>query len=258
MTRTVMIDLPSVSEVTGSEWKLNVSQFVALMNALAGLKGAQFLYRDDMEIDMSSYEEITMYYKLLTEKGIPYNLTNLQKAAHTTSTPVLTSPTFPVSLNDDITIQVDTLHKADNTLFLVSALRRGDSTSDLLTTRDHKDKEHPTLTYDAGSTLSDFVASTHPVLDQLKHGATGYNKAGKRVSPFSSYDPRNEQPAKDLLARAYNDYTGDETSPKYLFTWDYQHNTYVQFRRSAEGTYHGMDYSDKATVPPDIKKIYNH
>lgn len=254
-----MIDLPSVSNISDNDWKLDVGQLVKLMNDLASLKGAQVIFRQDIKQSHVFYEELWLLdYALSTRDTKSYSLADLNKAKHTISSPTLTKSAFPSDLNDEITVQVDTLHNSVNTLFLISSVRRDNSTDKLRTERDHKEKEHKTLTYDAGSALSDFIESTKPVLDQLKHVATGYYKGGKYVSPFSSYDPRNEQPAIDLLARAYNDYCGNDIDPKYLYTWDSKHNTYVQFRRSAEGTYHGMDYSNMSNVPDYIKAIYHH
>ena len=77
------------------------------------------------------------------------------------------------------------------------------------------------------------------LLDVLKH------KDFERVfgeNPVSALTSSNDLSyANELLQQAYDESKDIVDFPKYLFTYDAKNDTYVEFRHSGQGRYHGMD-----------------
>lgn len=107
--------------------------------------------------------------------------------------------------------------------------------------------------------LREKIESYMPKLNQLKHYQERRKAGNKDVSPFSAYDKYNEEYAKQLLKRAYEDHPGDINDDTYLYTYDAKFKTFVEFRPNRNNEYHGMDISKEVALQkcPYIMKIYH-
>ena len=255
MTRTVMIDLPSV---LNKDSKINSSVYLSIIEGIRNLKGLEIIYSDDILLSLSSYEEMSLFIDIMGRKRTRgYDSGDLDKASHTRTEPELRNISFPEELNNHICLQAHTLHVSPNTLFLVSGTRWKDKDINLKTIRNRHTLEHTTLITENDSSIRTYVMRQQPHLDQHKHNAKRYSNADKDVSPFSAYNPRNEEPARQLLRDAYDKYMGDEVFPHYLYTWDTHHKTFVEFRRSTtDGGYHGFDCKREKVDPNLLKRLH--
>lgn len=91
--------------------------------------------------------------------------------------------------------------------------------------------------------LKEMIDSYAPKLNQLKHIQKARLEGNKTVSPFSAYDRYNEEYAKMLLRRAYEEFPGEVGDKTYLYTYDTKFKTFVEFRPDRNNEYHGMDIS---------------
>lgn len=107
--------------------------------------------------------------------------------------------------------------------------------------------------------LKELIESYAPKLNQLKHSQERRTDGDKEVSPFSAYDKYNEDYARLLLRRAYEEYPGEIDDKTYLYTYDSKFKTFVEFRPDRNNEYHGMDISkdDARTKCPQILKLYH-
>ena len=107
----------------------------------------------------------------------------------------------------------------------------------------------------AQSSLKELLDSLAPKLMQLKHDK---DKHGN-VSPFSAYDRHDDDYARQLLRRAYEECPGDVGDRTYLYTYDAKNKTYVEFRPNRNNEYHGMDISRETAIAkcPHIVKLYH-
>lgn len=107
--------------------------------------------------------------------------------------------------------------------------------------------------------LKEKIDSYAPKLNQLKHYQEKRMDGNKEVSPFSAYDKYNEDYARQLLRKAYEEYPGDVDDDTFLYTYDTKFKTFVEFRRNRNKEYHGMDISKEVARKkcPDIVKLYH-
>ena len=125
-----------------------------------------------------------------------------------------------------------------------------------------KTLEHHVVLLSDNKAFGSLIKNNWPKLEQHKHGAKGYMRAGKQVSPLTA----TMQEAEVLLRKAFIDaqIPEDVIFPERLYTWDSKSNTYVEFRRSSGShlvnEYHGFDLDKKYwnSVPEYIKNIYHH
>ena len=151
------------------------------------------------------------------------------------------------------------------TLFFVASDRWSeDKTETLQTILNRKYQSHERWLCDDQKQMLDIVARHTPVLDQHKHGKEAYVMNAKMVSPFSTYYKVSKKAAEKLLETAYyeSELIEQEMFPHYLYTWDCNERTFVEFRRMGpENTkaYHGFDLpkSQWDKVPNNIRKKYH-
>ena len=97
------------------------------------------------------------------------------------------------------------------------------------------------------------INSMIPVLNQDKHFMfPRYMGKGKVASTFKAYDRNNEQPAKELLMKAFWKYEGEELPASDLWIWDDHNECFVQFMHSGNNQYHGHDEVDLKKVPSEV------
>lgn len=178
------------------------------------------------------------------------------------SIPVMTDKRLGTEVNDEVMHMLYKLHKDgvdDNIVYIVLSSRWHDDGELLQTELRHCAKRHKVVCVGNFSDFNNYLDSCRPNLDQKKHKADFAVLSGMDVSPFSAYDVHDEEKAKELLQKAYDDYQGYEDFPKYLFTWDHDNECYVEFRHSGQGQYHGMDVTTEREmnrIPQYVKDKY--
>lgn len=117
------------------------------------------------------------------------------------------------------------------------------------------------INFNPGSitSLRDLIESYAPKLNQLNHYQELRKDGNKVVSPFSAYDKYNEDYARQLLRKAYDEHSGDIDDDTYLYTYDTKFKTFVEFRPDRNNEYHGMDISKEAARKkcPHILGLYH-
>ena len=184
-----------------------------------------------------------------------------------THNPNIIDDSYVDDMKDCIYLQLCVLHVNDNpynTAVFIGFIPRFSNKFQLETTRDKKTRKHHTEIFANKNELKAWTNSCKPHLDQKKHMAKEKNSMMGKVSPFTSYYKLGEQYADDLLQKAYQESEDEAEFPHYLYTWDAQAGTFVEFRHeNHEGDshhdYHGMDLSlaDYGKVPQYLRLKYH-
>lgn len=259
------IDLPFLCarhEVGYNQYDLSL--LLSVMESIDEFSGSCLVFNGDVYdlMDLGDSEVSSfIFYRLSLIQTLPYK----RHQQHISSTPVLTDDNLPPEINDEILSQLTAIHnqaRQQHTVTFVAERKRVDpDVQHLATTKDEEEQQHEICHVADDDSVRGFMQGKLPVLRQLKHTDSQRNFGEEMVSRFSAWNERDERKAKALLLKAYNDCKEEAGEwPKYLFTWDSESNTYVEFRNSLNNEYHGFDVTterERQRIPDYIKQKYH-
>ncbi len=258
MSNIIAIDLKALCHPDKSGVDTEVLSDV--LHGISSIKQSSLLFREEV-YSLLDYQDpfiSTSIWAMLSEVNFElYDATCLCRGL--TVNPDISTDCAD-EMKTEIGLQCSFFHRNNIQLFLsFPALWKSEKEA-LETTRDKKTVRHPTCVIKTLQDWQKYISSAIPCLVQLKHTSNEYQRDGIPVASFSSYDSRNEQPAKDLLQQAYDDYQGEECFPKHLYTWDSHAGLYVKFNNSGKNEYHGYDLKEDewSEIPSYIRNSYHH
>lgn len=259
MNNTLAIDLQALCCPDKSG--VNTGLLSGVLQDINSIKQSSLLFREEVCV-LFDYQDpfiSTNIWALLSE--IEFKLYDTSCLCSDLTTKPEISNDCTEEMKAEIALQCSFFHRNGILLFLgFHPLWKADKKIQLMTVRDKKAINHPTCVIETLQEWKDYLATLVPCLVQLKHISKEYQRGNIPVSPFSSYDIRNEQPAKDLLRQAYEDYQGKERFPKHLYTWDSCAGLYVKFNNSGQNEYHGYDLKETewSEIPLYVRNSYHH
>lgn len=258
MSNVYAIDLPSLCRPCQSG--VNEVLVLTVLEGLNNLKSSTLLFRNELWsfVDFKNRPFLEMLTKALTN----FNFTEYYDAiacGNLTIDPDIAAVNDS-NMKDEIRLQCSYFHRKGICLILTFPQRWTGQGMKLVTESDNKVRDHDVKVINDTNSWETYVKSKMPLLNQTKHMHERYVRSGRTISPFTSYNPRNEEPAKRLLFQAYLDCQDEEEFPKHLYTWDATAMVYVKFNKSGRNEYHGYDLSksEYSEIPSYIKDIYHH
>ena len=261
MKYTLAIDVPSLEEMTQDPYKVELLK--CCISAVGRLKDSVLTMTGEtaMEVLYTNIEMCSMLSNVrldIYDNGIRKNFLS-------------TNPDMITNINDTekqeqeylLCCRLHIIPPHERGIFAVCPSRWSTPKCNCMQTiRDKKTLEHHVVLLSDNKAFGSLIKNNWPKLEQHKHGAKGYMRAGKQVSPLTA----TMQEAEVLLRKAFIDaqIPEDVIFPERLYTWDSKSNTYVEFRRSSGShlvnEYHGFDLDKKYwnSVPEYIKNIYHH
>lgn len=240
---------------------VNADLLSEVLRGINSIKHSSLLFREEVCV-LFDYQDpfiSTNIWALLSD--VDFELYSAEVLCSDLTTKPDISQDCADAMKEEIALQCSFFHRNGIQLFVgFLPLWQADKKIGLVTMRDKKAINHPTCIIETVSEWENYLSGMIPRLVQLKHTANEYQRGSIPVASFSSYDSRNEQPAKDLLQQAYGDYQGEERFPKHLYTWDSHAGLYVKFNNSGKNEYHGYDLQEVewAEVPVYIRNSYHH
>ena len=266
MRRRIAIDLPVLLQ--GNIHHVDVPLVHDVLEKIKGLKNIEALFCDnDMELlgGNDDYSFTSEIWKFLSD----VKLSSYDEASKKDS--LSYSPDIISGLDEEMSnavyLQLCVIHTSDNTddaITFTGFIPRFSEKFRLETTRDKKTKVHETVIIESDKDANDWMDSCKPALSVLKHkGTTGTSSMGI-VSPFSSLYKLGESYAYNLLQQAYLESEDKEVFPHYLYTWDAEAGTFIEFRHEnhkddSQHNYHGRDMNEAEfkDVPSHIREKYH-
>lgn len=174
-------------------------------------------------------------------------------------------------VNEEILVQCSVMHgrlNSEKHTYLTFKGRWNFKTGILKTSVNNTNKKHSVVIFTSESEIDKFKLNHEPKLNQQKHRHSAYLSNGKQIAPFTLWNNNNQQPAKDLLRKAFEDCDYDNgTFPHVLYGWDSSNGVWVKFNHNSRNAedynnreYHGYDLKNHELneVPDNLKKKYNH
>ena len=268
MKHVIMVDLPSLTDLASNPYK--ELKFVQMCNTLNKLRPSVVVIHTGMvdrlfAIFASRWNVLSGFLKI----------GNVVVDSDMDIEGLTSNPDMIESIDDDELKQMeldslgrlhDEAQQDVSTLFFVASDRWiSDEVKVLQTIVTGKSQSHGCWLCDDQKQMSDIVEQHKPVLDQHKHGKETYILKGQIVSPFSTYYKVSKEAAEKLLETAYyeSEQIEQELFPHYLYTWDSNARTFVEFRRNGPDDntqqYHGFDLpkSEWKKVPDSIRRKYH-
>lgn len=266
MKRTIAIDLPALLQ--GNLHHVNIPLVYGTLDKIKGLKNVELITsEEDWQIlygneDGSFISEISMF---LSEFRMVRH-SKSEKKTDLTYTPDIVSGLDPV-LADAVYLQLCIIHTVGDTpekVTFIGFIPRFSETFLLSTIRDKKARVHRTFILSSEDEVDAWIKSWKPKLSQLKHQANASKSVMGIVSPFTSLYKKGVTYADSLLQQAYMDSQDEEEFPHYLYTWDPEAGTFIEFRHEnhhddSHHDYHGRDMqkSEFNNVPKYIREKYH-
>lgn len=267
MKYLVMVDFPTLAEMASNPYK--ELKFVQMCDTLNKLRPSEVAIHEGMENRLfaafaSRWNVLSGFLKI--GKVVVYSGMDIDGL---TSNPDVIGSIDEEDMKSMEQNSLSLLHKKAQqgvpTLFFIASDRwKLDDTKVLLTISNRESQNHCCWLCDDQEQMSNVVAQHIPVLEQHKHGKEAYILNNKLVSPFSTYYKVSKEAAEKLLETAYyeSEQIEQELFPHYLYTWDSNERTFVEFRRNGpDGTqqYHGLDLpkSEWDKVPNNIRNKYH-
>lgn len=265
MKRTIAIDLPALLE--GNIHHVDVPLLYDVLGKMKGLKNVEILFcNENLQILFANdYTFAENIMKFLSDvKLSEYDETSWKD--NLTCSPDIVSGLETDMLNA-VYLQLCVIHTNDNTgdaITFTGFIPRFSEKFKLETIRDKKTREHDTVIIASIKDANSWIASCKPALSVLKHkGSTGTSAMGA-VSPFTSLYKKGAPYAYNLLQQAYLESEDHAVFPHYLYTWDPEAGTFIEFRHEnhqgdSQHNYHGRDMSvaEFKDVPSYIRKKYH-
>lgn len=243
MIKQYVIDIPFLCQSDGLQYSsIDGAILLDVLDTLTCAANYRMLFCDDV-YNILNYNSEVMYKvceQLVMRDTIKY--IHSEHASKVTSDPVIISASINDSTNEEICQQLYAMHQSarisrQTVYYMPESRNKGGK--ELTTVLDKKECKHKMCLFSLKDDIAKDVESTRPKLDQLKH------KDFERVfgeNPVSALTSSNDLSyANELLQQAYDESKDIVDFPKYLFTYDAKNDTYVEFRHSGQGRYHGMD-----------------
>ena len=266
MKRTIAIDLPVLLQ--GNIYHVDVPLVHDVLGKIKGLKNVEILLcNDDLQFlyENADFAFTGNVMKFLSEVKLrEYDETSRKEEL--TYAPDIVSG-LEAEMADTVYLQLCVIHindKPDDGITFAGFVPRFSEKFRLRTTRDKKTRGHETVIIESGEDANSWIKSCRPSLSVLKHkGSTGSSAMGV-VSPFTSLFSKGVEYAESLLQQAYLESDDDDVFPHYLYTWDAEAGTFIEFRHEnhendSEHNYHGRDMSEAEfkDVPSRIREKYH-
>lgn len=266
MKRTIAIDLPVLLQ--GNVHHVDVPLVHDVLGMIKGLKNVEILLcNDDLQ---SLYENADFAFtgnvmKFLSDVKLS-EYDEASRKENLTFAPDIVSG-LEAEMADAVYLQLCVIHtkdKPDDSITFAGFIPRFSEKFQLKTTRDKKTRGHGTIIIESGEDARSWIDSCKPALSVLKHkGSTGTSAMGI-VSPFTSLIKKGKEYAESLLQQAYLESEEEDVFPHYLYTWDAEAGTFIEFRHEnhendSEHNYHGRDMSETEfkDVPSSIREKYH-
>ena len=267
MKRIIVIDLPAFCQ--GNLHQVDVLLLYETLREIKKLKNVELMFGEGDSVLLAGNQDYTFtneVWEFLSEiKMISYDISD--RKDNVTHNPGIIDASYSNDMKDCIYLQLCVMHVKDNpygTVTFVGFIPRFSNKFQLETTRDKKTRKHHTEIFADKGELLTWTIKCKPHLDQKKHMAKERNSAMGMISPFTSYYKLGEQYADDLLQKAYIESEDEAEFPHYLYTWDAEAGTFVEFRHeNHEGDshhdYHGRDLSSAEydKVPQYLRLKYH-
>ncbi len=265
MKRTIAIDLPVLLQ--GNIHHVDVPLLYHVLEKLKGLKNVEVLFcNEDLQILFANdFTFAGNVLKFLSDvKLSEYDETSRKDN-------LIYSPDIVSGLEEDMSnavyLQLCVIHANGNTgnaITFTGFIPRFSEKFKLKTTRDKKTRTHETVIISSDKDSNDWIDACKPSLSVLKHKGTPGTSAMGTVSPFSSLYKKGEPYAYNLLQQAYLESEDSAVFPHYLYTWDPEAGTFIEFRHEnhkddSQHNYHGRDMSEAEfkDVPSHIREKYH-
>lgn len=266
MKRTIAIDLPVLLQ--GNIHHVDVPMVHDVLGMIKGLKNVEILLcNDDLQFlyENEDYAFTGNVMKFLSEvKLTEYN--EASRKENLTYAPDIVSA-LEAKMVDAVYLQLCVIHtddKPDNSITFAGFIPRFSEKFQLRTTRDKKTRGHETVIIESGEDANSWIKSCRPALSILKHKGSAATSAMGVVSPFTSLFRKGEEYAEGLLQQAYLESEEEDVFPHYLYTWDAEAGTFIEFRHEnhqgdSQHNYHGRDMSEAEfkDVPSHIREKYH-
>lgn len=262
MKRTIAIDLPVLLQ--GNVHHVDVPLVHDVLGMVKGLKNLEIvLCNDDLQFlyENSDFAFTGNVMKFLSEVKLREYDEGARKEALTYAPDIISG--LESDMADAVYLQLCVIHTNDSITF-AGFLPRFMEKFQLRTTRDKKTKSHETVIIGSGEDAKSWIKSCRPKLSVLKHKGTAGTSAMGVVSPFTSLFSKGEEYAESLLQQAYLESEEEDVFPHYLYTWDAEAGTFVEFRHEnhkgdSEHNYHGrdMNVAEFKDVPSYIREKYH-
>ena len=265
MKHTIAIDLPVLLQ--GNNHYVDLPLMYYVLGKIKDLKNVEVLFcNNDLQILYANdYTFVGNVMKFLSDVKLFEYDENSKKENLTYSPDIVSGLASDVS--DAVYLQLCVIHmndNVDNTISFTGFIPRFTKKFKLETIRDNKKKIHETIIIASKEDAKDWIKSCKPSLSLLKHKGTKGTSSMGIVSPFSSLYKKGDTYAYNLLQRAYLESEDDAVFPHYLYTWDPEAGTFVEFRHEnheddSMHNYHGRDMSitEFKDVPSYIRKKYH-
>lgn len=266
MKRTIAIDLPVLLQ--GNIHHVDVSLLYDVLEKITGLKNVEVMFCNaDLQFlyENADYAFTGNVMKFLSDvKLTKYN--EASRKENLTYSPNIVSG-LGKDMSNAVYLQLCVIHTNDttgSTITFTGFIPRFLEKFKLKTTRDKKTRGHETVIISSDKDANDWIDSCKPSLSVLKHKGTIGTSAMGIVSPFSSLYKKGEPYAYNLLQQAYLESEDIAVFPHYLYTWDPEAGTFIEFRHEnhkddSQHNYHGRDMSatEFKNVPSHIRKKYH-
>ena len=267
MNKNVMIDLPALCQ--GNQYGVNITLFLDTLREIKGLKHPNLLLGESDQIILASNPDYTFtrdVWQFLSDVQVSLYGKDVYKSSLTHNPDILDTG-YEKDLLDAIYLQLCVLHemdRSDRRIVFVGFIPRFASRFVLETVRDKKTRKHHTEIFSCGKELQVWIDSCWPKLAQKKHGPAPKSSKMGTVSPFSSFYAHGASYAEGLLRKAYLESEDESEFPHYLYTWDPEAETFVEFRHEnhdgdSHHDYHGRDLSQSefGKVPSHLRLKYH-
>lgn len=266
MKRTLAIDLPILLQ--GNLHKANIPLVYDTLEKIKGLKNVELIISDeDWQIlyQNSDHTFLCEISKFLSEVKLSTHCASDRKANLTHNPDIISG--LDQNLSDAIYLQLSVIHVEGDTLdkvCFVGFVPRFAGSFQLSTIWNKKARTHRTVIFSTENEVDGWVCSCKPSLSQLKHKAKVSSSAMGTVSPFTSLYKNGAAYADSLLQQAYMESQDELDFPHYLYTWDPETGTFVEFRHEnhegdSQHNYHGRDMQkdEYHKVPQYLRQKYH-
>lgn len=266
MKHTIAIDLPVLLQ--GDIHRVDVPLLYDVLEKITGLKNVEVLFCNaDLQFlyENANYAFTCNIMKFLSDVKLSEYDGSARKEALTYAPDIVSG--LEAKMADAVYLQLCVIHTNDKTgsaITFTGFIPRFSEKFQLRTTRDKKTRSHETVIISSDNDANDWIESCKPSLSVLKHMGTAGSSARGVVSPFTSLFKKGKEYAEGLLQQAYLESDDDVFFPHYLYTWDAEAGTFIEFRHEnhendSEHNYHGRDMSEAEykDVPSHIRKKYH-
>lgn len=266
MRRRIAIDLPVLLQ--GNIHHVDVPLVHDVLEKIKGLKNVEALFCDnDMELlsGNDDYSFTSEIWKFLSDVKLSSYDEASKKDSLSYSPDIISG--LDVEMTNAVYLQLCVIHTSDNaddTITFTGFIPRFSNKFQLTTTRDKKTMAHDTVIISSDDDANAWIESCKPALSVLKHKAKKGISAMGTVSPFTSLYKKGEDYANGLLQQAYLESEDTTVFPHYLYTWDPEAGTFIEFRHEnhkddSQHNYHGRDMNETEfkEVPSHIREKYH-